>query len=181
MRVLACCLALAALLPDAATADPSGAGPSTAACASPSRVASYGTVGRGAAVGPLVLRLNGGQDGLASRIFTPGFPTRVVIRGRRAALGGDLTLRGYQCGSAQRLRFWYRTEPLEFPNGFPATDYELQHKGDLSLRFPATKKIGGTYSGYMLFWAPGKWRLVLSAGSSTVGSVVVRVVEQAVE
>jgi hypothetical protein len=30
----------------------------------------------------------------------------------------------------------------------------------------------------MLFWAPGKWRLVLSAGGTTVGSVVLRVTEE---
>jgi hypothetical protein len=176
MRVLAVCLALAALLPAAAAADWSATSPSTAACGSPSRVASYGAVGRGAALGPLVLRLNDGRDGVAAKFFRPGFPTRVVIRGR-AVMPSDLTLRGYQCGTSQRLRFWYRNEPLTFPNGFPATDDELQQKGDLGLRFPATKKIGGTYSGYMLFWAPGKWRLVLSAGSSTVASVVVRVEE----
>ncbi len=180
MRVLGVCLALAALLPAVAAADRSETGRPMAACGSASPVASYGTVGRGAALGPLVLRFNDGQDRLAKKIFTPGFPTRVMIRGR-AALRSDFTLRGYQCGTSQRLRFWYRTEPLEFPNGFPATDDELQHKGDLSLRLPATKKIGGTYSGYMLFWTPGKWRLVLSPGSSTVASVVVRVVEEPVE
>ena len=181
MRVLAVCLGLAALLPAAAAAAAEfGSGPSTAACGSPSRVANYGTVGRGAALGPLVLRVNDGRDGVAEKIFTPGFPTRVVIRGR-AVRRSDLMLRGYQCGTDQRLRFWYRNEPLTFPSGFPTTDDELRNKGDLSLRFPPTKKIGGTYSGYMLFWAPGKWRLVLSAGRTTVASVVVRVSEKSAE
>ncbi len=180
MRVLAVCIALAALLPAAGAAAWSESGPSTAVCGSPSRVASYGAVGRGAALGPLVLRVNDGREGVAEKTFTPGFPTRVVIRGR-AVLRSDLTLRGYQCGTNQQLRFWYRHEPLTFPSGFPTTDDELRHKGDLSLRFPATKKIGGTYSGYMLFWAPGKWRLVLSAGRTTVASVVVRVSEHSVE
>jgi hypothetical protein len=179
MKVLAVCLGLAALLPAAAAAR-FESGPSTAVCGSPSRVASYGAVGRGAALGPLVVRFNDGREGVAEKTVTHGFPTRVVIRGR-AALRSDLTLRGYQCSTDQRLRFWYRNEPLTFPSGFPATDDELRHKGDLSVRFPATKKIGGTYSGYMLFWAPGKWRLVLSAGRTTVASVVVRVVEKSVE
>jgi hypothetical protein len=176
MRVLAVCLGLAALLPAAAAAARFESGPSTAVCGSPSRVASHGAVGRGAALGPMVLRFNDGREGVAEKTFTPGFPTRVVVRGR-AVRRSDLTLRGYQCGTDERLRFWYRNEPLTFPSGFPTTDDELRQKGDLSLHFPATKKIGGTYSGYMLFWAPGKWRLVLSAGPTTVASVVVRVVE----
>ena len=178
MRALAACLGVAALLP-AAAAGWSQTARSSTACASPTRVANYGAVGRGAALGPLVLRLNDGSDGVAEKSFSSGFPTRVVIRGR-AAVPSDLTLRGYRCGTAQRLRFWYRNEPLEFLNGFPATDRELQLKGDVGLRFRATKKIGGTYSGYMLFWAPGKWRLVLSAGRTTVGTVVVRVTEESV-
>jgi hypothetical protein len=33
----------------------------------------------------------------------------------------------------------------------------------------------------MLFWAAGDWRLVLSAGRTTVASVVVRVSEESVE
>ena len=176
MRALAACLGVAALLP-AAAAGWSQPARSSTACASPTRLANYGAAGRGAALGPLVLRLNDGNDGVAEKTFSHGFPTRVVIRGR-TAVPSDLTLRGYRCGTDQRLRFWYRSEPLEFLNGFPATDKELQLKGDLSLRFPATRKIGGTYSGYMLFWAPGKWRLVLSAGRVTVGTVVVRVTEE---
>jgi hypothetical protein len=180
MRVLAVCLALAALLPAAAAAAWSESGPSTAACGSPSRVASYGTVGRGAAVGPLVFRFNNGRDGVAEKKLHAGAPdARRDPRARSGAEGPHaprLPMR-HRPASA----FLYRNDPLEFPNGFPATDDELQHKGDLSLGFPATKKIGGTYSGYMLFWAPGKWRLVLSVGSSTVASVVVRVVEEPVE
>ena len=176
MRALAVCLAVAALLPAAAAGWAESARPSTA-CASPSRVATYGAAGRGATLGPLVIRFNDGRDGVAEKSFSSGMPTRVVIR-VRAVVPSDLTLRGYRCTTSQRLRFWYRNGPLEFANGFPATDDELQHKGDLSLRFPATRRIGGTYSGYMLFWAPGNWRLVLSAGRTTVGSVVVRVVEE---
>ena len=178
MRALAVGVAVAALLPAAAAARSETARSSTA-CAAPTRVANYGAVGRGAALGSLVLRFNDGNDGVAEKSFSSGFPTRVVIRGR-AVVPSDLTLRGYRCGTSQRLRFWYRNGPLEFPNGFPATDEELRLKGDLALRFPATKRIGGTYSGYMLFWAPGKWRLVLSAGRTTVGTVVVRVTEESV-
>ena len=178
MRALAACLGVAALLP-AAAAGWSETARSSTACAAPARVANYGAFGRGAALGPLVLRFNDGSEGVAEKSFSSGFPTRVVIRGR-AVVPSDLTLRGYRCATDQRLRFWYRNEPLEFLNGFPATDKELQLKGDLSLRFPATKKIGGTYSGYMLFWAPGRWRLVLSAGRTTVGTVVVRVTEESV-
>ena len=176
MRALAACLGVAALLP-AAAAGWSETTRSSTACAAPARLASYGAVGRGAALGPLVFRFNDGRDGVAEKSFSSGMPTRVVIR-VRAVVPSDLTLRGYRCTTSQRLRFWYRNGPLEFPNGFPATDEELRLKGDLALRFPATKRIGGTYSGYMLFWAPGKWRLVLGSGRMTVGSVVVRVVEK---
>jgi hypothetical protein len=176
MRALAVCLALAALLPAAAAGRSESTRHSTA-CAPPSRVANYGAAGRGAALGPLVIRFNDGRQGVAEKSFSSGFPTRVVIR-VRAVVPSDLTLRGYRCGTSKRLRFWYRNGPLEFPTGFPARDEELQLKGDLTVRFPATRKIGGTYSGYMLFWAPGKWRLVLSAGGTTVGSVVVRVTEE---
>ena len=177
MRALAVCLGLAALLPAAALGHRSASGSTAAACGSPSRVGSFGKAGRGAALGPLVVAFNDGTR-RAEKLFVAGFPTRVVIRGRMARRS-DLTLRGYDCDSGRPLRFWYRNEPLTFPLGFPTTEAELQHKGDLTLRFPATKQVGGTHSGYMLFWAPGDWRLVLSAaGRGTVGSVVVRVSEE---
>lgn len=178
-RAFSICLALAALLPAAALADRSRSGTAAAACGSPSPVASYGRAGRGAALGPLVLPFNDGT-GRAEQIYVTGFPTQVVIRGRMARKS-DLTLRAYQCASGLPLRFWYRSDPLTFPDGFPTTEDELRHKGDLSVRFPATKKLRGTYSGYMLFWAPGNWRLVLSAGRTTVASVVVHVSEETVE
>ena len=175
-RCLLVCLAAAALLPALALADRSRAGTTTAACGSPSPVSSYGTAGRGAALGPLVLPFNDGTA-KAEQVYVTGFPTKVVIRGRMPRKS-TLTLRGYKCGSGLPLRFWYRSDPLTFPLGFPATEEELQQKGDLSVRFPATKKVRGTYSGYMLFSAAGNWRLVLSAGGTTVGSVVVRVTEE---
>ena len=179
MRVLAVCLAVSALVPAVALGDWSPIGGTAAACGAPSPVGSFGKAGRGAALGPLVLPFNDGV-GTAERLYVPGFPTRVVIRGRMARRS-DLTLRGYQCDSGLPLRFWYRSEPLTFPRGFPTTEDELQQKGDLSVRFPVTKKLRGTYSGYMLFWAAGDWRLVLSAGRTTVASVVVRVSEETVE
>ena len=179
MRALAFSLALAALLPAAAAGTRSANGSTAAACGSPSRVGSFGKAGRGAELGPLVLAFNDGA-GRAKKVYATGFPTRVVIRGRMARRS-DLTLRGYNCDSGLPLRFWYRKEPLTFALGFPTTNEELQQKGDRTVRFPATTKVGGTYSGYMLFWAPGDWRLVLSgAGRATVGSVVVRVSEKAV-
>ena len=179
MRALAVCLAVAALVPAVALADWNPIGGTAAACGAPSPVGSFGQAGRGAALGPLVLPFNDGA-GTAARLYVPGFPTRVVMRGRLARRS-DLTLRGYQCDSGLPLRFWYRSEPLTFPRGFPTTEDELRQKGDLSLRFPVTKKLRGTYSGYMLFWAAGDWRLVLSAGGTTVASVVVRVSEESVE
>ena len=180
MRALALCLALAAVVPAVALGNRSAVGTTAAACGSPSRVGSFGKAGRGAELGPLVLPFNDGA-GRAAKIYVTGFPTRVVIRGRMARRS-DLTLRGYNCDSGQPLRFWYRNEPLTFPLGFPTTEEELQHKGDLSVKFPATKKLGGTHSGYMLFWTAGDWRLVLSGrGRATVGSVVVRVSEESVQ
>lgn len=178
-RALSACFAVAALLPAVALADWSQVGTTAAACGSPSPVAGYGKAGRGAALGPLVLPFNDGT-GRAEKVYVTGFPTRVVIRGRMARRS-DLTLRGYHCDSGLPLRFWYQSDPLTFPSGFPTTEDELQQKGDLSVRFPVTKKVRGTYSGYMLFWAAGDWRLVLSAGRATVGSVVVRVSEETVE
>ena len=178
-RAFSACLAVAALLPAAALAGWSQAGTMAAACGSPSPVAGYGTAGRGAALGPLVLPFNDGAD-RAQKVYVTGFPTRVVIRGR-VARKSELTLRGYQCGSGLPLRLWYRSDPLTFPLGFPTTAEELQQKGDLSVRFPVTTKVRGTYSGYMLFWAAGDWRLVLSAGRTALASVVVRVSEETVE
>jgi hypothetical protein len=177
MRALAICVAVAALVPAVALGNRSASGSTAAACGSPSRVSSFGKTGRGAALGPLVVAFNDGTR-RAEKHYVAGFPTRVAIRGRMARRS-DLTLRGYNCESGLSLRFWYRNQPLTFPLGFPTTQGELQHKGDLTIRFAATKKVGGTYSGYMLFWAPGDWRLVLSgAGRETVGSVVVRVSEE---
>ncbi len=174
-RALAISLAAATLLPAVALAD---FGTTAAVCGSPSPVASYGTAGRGATLGPLVLPFNDGT-GKAEQVYVTGFPTQVVIRGRMPRKS-ELTLRGYRCGSGLPLRFWYRSDPLTFPLGFPTTEDELLQKGDLSVRFPVTKKVRGTYSGYMLFWAAGDWRLVLSTGRTTVASVVVRVTEEAV-
>jgi hypothetical protein len=174
MRAPAFCLALATLLSAAALGTGSANGSTAAACGTPSRVGSFGKAGRGAALGPLVVAFN---DGIrrAEKRYAAGFPTRVVIRDRTARRS-PLTLRGYNCDSGRPLRFWYRREPLTFPLGFPTTNEELQRKGDLSLRFPATKEVGGTHSGYMLFWATGDWRLTLSgAERATVASVVVRV------
>lgn len=176
-RTLPICLAVAALLPAVALADRTRAGSTRAVCGSPSPVASYGTAGRGAALGPLVLPFDeGGRT--ARKVYATGFPTQVVIRGRMPRKS-SLTLRGYACDSGLPLRFWYRSDTLTFPLGFPATEDELQQKGDLSVLFPVTKKVRGTYSGYMLFWTAGDWRLVLSAGRTPVGSVVVRVTEAA--
>ena len=148
--------------------------PTNADCGSPSPVASYGSAGRGAAVGPLVLPFNDGTL-TAAQTFQPGMPTLVVIqtRGRRKA---ELTLRAYRCTTGEPLHFWYRNEPLTFPGGFPTTDEDLKTRGDTAVRFPATKKLRGTYTGYMLFWDTGDWRFVLSAGRRTIGSVVVRVI-----
>jgi hypothetical protein len=104
----------------------------------------------------------------------------VVIRGR-SPRRAELTLRGYHCATGLPLRFWYRNEALRFSPGFPTTDAELRQNGDLGVRFPATKKLRGTYVGYMLFWAPGDWRFVLTAGRTTVASGVVRVSEDAAQ
>ena len=180
MRALAVCLGLAALLPAAALGHRSSSGTTAAACGPPSRVGSFGKAGRGAELGPLVLAFNDAAA-RARKVYSTGFPTRVTIRGRLARRS-DLILRGYNCDSGLPLRFWFRNEPLTFPLGFPATEEELQQRGDLSVKFPATNKLGGARSGYMLFWTAGDWRLVLSGpGRATVGSVVVRTTEESVQ
>ncbi|MDQ5821256.1 MAG: hypothetical protein M3540_07450 [Actinomycetota bacterium] len=174
-RLLALGIALATLLPGAALAHRSSTAPEAARCGAPSPVASYTKIGRGAALGPLVLRFDDGAS-RAEQLYEAGFPTRVVIRGR-AVRADPLILRGYQCATGLPLRFWYRDAPLTFPLGFPTTDEALRAKGDFAVRFPATKEIGGAHVGYMLFWDTGNWRFVLSAGRTTVASVVVRVTE----
>jgi hypothetical protein len=173
MRTLLACLLATALLPAAASAGWVPANPSNADCGSPSPVATYPSAGRGAALGPLVLPFDDGGLVAAQRL-QPGQPTQVVIRGR-GARKRELTLRGYRCTTGEPLHFWYRNAPLTFSPGFPTTDDELKRRGDVAVRFPPTRKLRGTYWGYMLFWAEGDWRLVLRSGDRTIGSVVVRV------
>lgn len=173
MKTLLACLLATALLPAAASAGWVPVNRSNAGCGSPSRVAMYPSAGRGAALGPLVLPFDDGALTAAQR-FSRGEPTSVVIRGR-GARKTELTLRGYRCLTGEPLHFWYRNARLTFSPGFPTTEAELQRRGDVAVRFPPTRKLRGTYWGYMLFWAEGDWRLVLSSGDRTIGSVVVRV------
>jgi hypothetical protein len=174
MRAAFVTAACALALPASAVAGWIPVHPTNADCGTPSPVATYGSSGRGAALGPLVLPFDDGALTAAQRFF-PGEPTLVVIRGR-APRRTELTLRGYRCLSGEPLHFWYRNAPLTFSPGFPTTEEELKRRGDVAVRFPATKKLRGTYTGYMLFWDTGDWRLVLSSGRRTIGSVVVRVI-----
>jgi hypothetical protein len=173
MRAALAAATCALALPASAVAGWVPVHPTNADCGSPSPVATYPSAGRGAALGPLVLPFDDGALTAAQR-FSPGAPTSVVIRGR-APRRSDLTLRGYRCLSGEALHFWYRDAPLTFSPGFPTTEAELMRRGDAFVRFPATRKLRGTYTGFMLFWAPGDWRLVLSSRERTVASVVVRV------
>jgi len=105
------------------------------------------------------------------------YPTKVLIFVRRL-LRAPVTLRGRRCLDGKALRFWYRAEAGEPPGA--GSSGQLEQEGDLVAQLhagepPITQPALG-YPGYMLFSAPGKWKVSAWQNGRLVGTVVFRVV-----
>src|SRR5205814_1762472 len=79
----------------------------------------------------------------------------------RRPLRAPVTLRGRRCSDGKALRFWYRAEAGEPPGA--GSSSQLEQEGDLVAQLhagepPITQPALG-YPGYMLFSAPGKWKV----------------------
>lgn len=120
------------------------------------------------------LRLFAGVRGT----FRPGSPYKVGIK--RIVPPGfhdlrTITVRGWRCVDGVALRFDYSGRPLPHRK---LTEAELRALGDLVARLEPYTPPGNQrdliYTGYMLFWARGNWRLEAHDGSRLVGSVVLR-------
>ena len=107
------------------------------------------------------------------------YPTKVLIFMRRP-LRAPITLRGRRCSDGKALRFWYRAEAGESPGA--GSSSQLEQAGDLVAQLkagepPITQPALG-YPGYILFSAPGKWKVSARQGDRLLGSVVFRVVAE---
>jgi hypothetical protein len=119
-------------------------------------------------LGPLTLQAGHRGD------FRLGIPYKVGIT-RRDDSQATLELRGWRCADGQPLRFSYRETPL------PRKRYrsaELRRIGDRVLRLRWYRAPAGqralVYTGYMLFWANGDWRLEVRSQTRALGEYVLR-------
>lgn len=141
-------------------------------CGAPSRLGPNGFP----RVGPLIFgfyNYPANTTGRAHSIFTPGYPTKVVLQlTPHRPLLTRLILQGWNCSTGKRLRFWYDRERLPFSH-LPATTEQLEQTGALVQILRADRKAG--FHGYMLFTQPGRWKVTVRKTGVTLGSVVVAV------
>ena len=171
-----------------ACAAPPGYGPdrpprrTALACGRPTRLKHVSpAVGAGARAGPIWF-IPGAASARAIIQLLPRYPdelypTKVLIFVRQP-LRAPITLRGRRCSDGKALRFWYRAEDGEPPGAGSST--QLEQTGDLVAQLqagepPITQPALG-YPGYMLFFAPGKWKVSARQNGRLVGTVVFRVV-----
>ncbi len=178
---LACALfgliLLAACSPDSQHAT---ASPLPTACGEHTALTTYPgqPTGRGALAGPLLFEANALGD-RAAVDFMPGYPTKVVIQ-RVKSVQAPITLEGWDCGTGQRLHFWYRKDCCPFPlRTLPVSDEQLAEGGDSTAILPpaegSTAERGYAYGGYMLFTRPGKWNISVSQEGHRIGNIILLV------
>ena len=102
--------------------------------------------------------------------YDAGYPTKTVVMAQRR-IRGRIVLRGWNCASGSKLRFWYR-EGLPFKH-VPATSAALRRTGTLNATFGpwARKAMTG---GYLMFWRTGLWRIVAYQGDRPIGAAIVQ-------
>ena len=119
-------------------------------------------------LGPLTLQAGRRGD------FRFGIPYKVGIT-RRDDSQATLELRGWRCADGRSLHFYYREARLPPKRYGPG---ELQRIGDRVLRLRWYRAPAGqralVYTGYMLFWAKGDWRLEVRGKEGVLGRYVLR-------
>jgi hypothetical protein len=149
-------------------------------CGAPTPVSEVPLVGAGEAVraGPLWF------DGIGPNATLDGYPdaihaTKMVIYAPKRPTS-TFTVRGFECATGRSLRFWYprpdHGSPLPTPTA--ASDV-LRRSGTLTAvlyRFGQgdfrNYPPGLDYHGYILFAAPGTWKVTVRSGSRILGSAI---------
>lgn len=134
---------------------------------------------RGALAGPLLFQAIASGEDRAAVDFMSGYPTKVVIQ-RIKAVEAPITLEGWDCGTGQRLHFWYGKDCCPFPlRALPVTDEQLAEGGDSAAILPpataSTAERSYVYGGYMLFTRPGKWNISVSQEGHPIGNIILLV------
>jgi hypothetical protein len=123
-------------------------------------------------LGPLALQAGFRGD------FVRGYPYKVGIT-RHDTSQRTIVVRGSRCADGRALHFFYRDlRYFSLPRP-PLTTGQLQRLGDPAARLPWYQAPPGQsalgYSGYMLFWAHGDWKLQALEGDRVVGELVLRI------
>jgi hypothetical protein len=157
-RLLIVAAACAAAFAAGATASPVD----ESRCASATPIDPSAPLGRAVPLGDVLW--------LAVYPYAPGHPTKAIVWARRP-LAARVVLRGWDCATGRRLRFWYREgQPFQ---RLPASAAAMRRRGSLSATFgpwPAQAMTGG----YLMFWRAGLWKIVAYEGGAPVGTVTVR-------
>jgi hypothetical protein len=150
------------------------------ACGVPTPLSAIPLAGAGEAVraGPLWF------DGIRPHATLTGYPdaigaTKVVIFAPKRPTT-TFTVRGFECATGRSLRFWYPRPdggaPLPTPtatsdvlrrSGTPTAVLYRFGQGDFRDYPP-----GLDYHGYILFAAPGKWKVIVRSSQHILGSAV---------
>jgi hypothetical protein len=123
-------------------------------------------------LGPLTLQAGFRGD------FVRGYPYKVAIT-RHDTSQQTIVVRGSFCADGRPLHFFYRDLRYFALPRPPLTTGQLQRLGDRAARLrwyqaPEGQSALG-YSGYMLFWAHGDWKLQALEGDRVVGQLVLRI------
>ena len=102
--------------------------------------------------------------------FERGHPTKAIVMAQRA-IKRRFTLRGWDCSSGDRLRFWYRNG-LPFVR-VPVTTAALRRTGSLSATF-GPWQARAMRGGYLMFWHQGLWKIAIYEGGRKLGVAIVR-------
>jgi hypothetical protein len=110
--------------------------------------------------------------------FVRGYPYKVGIT-RHDTSQQTIVVRGSRCADSRPLRFFYRDERYFSLPRPPLATGQLQRLGVPAARLrwyqaPEGQSAHG-YSGYMLFWAHGDWKLQALEGDRVVGQLVLRI------
>jgi len=107
------------------------------------------------------------------------FPSKVLVVIGNGSLERAVRIRGWRCGTGSPLRFWYRRQTTEVPlSENPASPAEMKHVGDLVAILGGEPTILSPpgYHGFILFPAPGRWKVAVYDQGRLAGAVVIRVV-----